>query len=141
MVSFLEHLDKSEIEDLITWYSEEIKNPSKGRGNILLKLQNYRKRIKGVKREVIDFILNNFDDIIIGDLIVLRAGYTIPCDGVYVFGTDNFSADESGLTADNYTVYTGTSSQTVNWLMEADEPDTPAYRNLAYVVFEDVSLI
>lgn len=49
----------------------------------------------GIEKEV------SFTDIVIGDLIVLRAGYTVPCDGVYVFGTDNFTADEAGLTGES----------------------------------------
>ena len=43
----------------------------------------------------------DFADCVAGDLIVLRAGYAIPCDGLFVFGTDNFKTDEAGLTGES----------------------------------------
>lgn len=48
----------------------------------------------GVEQEIL------FENVLIGDLVVLRAGYNIPCDGVYVLGTSNFTTDESGLTGE-----------------------------------------
>ena len=41
-----------------------------------------------------------FEECVVGDLIVLRAGYAIPCDGLFVFGTDNFKTDEASLTGE-----------------------------------------
>lgn len=42
-----------------------------------------------------------FEEVIVGDLVVLRAGFTVPCDGIFVFGTENLKADESGLTGES----------------------------------------
>ena len=42
-----------------------------------------------------------FQECVTGDLIVLRAGFAIPCDGLFVFGTDNFKTDEAGLTGES----------------------------------------
>ena len=41
-----------------------------------------------------------FSDIVVGDLIILRNGFTIPCDGIFVLGTENLKADQSGLTGE-----------------------------------------
>jgi len=41
-----------------------------------------------------------FEQVIVGDLIVLRQGFGIPCDGIFVLGTENLRADESALTGE-----------------------------------------
>jgi len=42
-----------------------------------------------------------FPDVLTGDLIVLRAGYSIPADGIFVLGTENFKTEEAGLTGES----------------------------------------
>jgi len=41
-----------------------------------------------------------FSDVVCGDLVVLRHGFTIPCDGIFVIGTQNLKADQAGLTGE-----------------------------------------
>lgn len=36
----------------------------------------------------------------VGDLIVLRTGFSVPCDGVYVTGTENLKCEESAMTGE-----------------------------------------
>lgn len=42
-----------------------------------------------------------FGDVVVGDLVVLRDGFTIPADGIFVFGTENLKASEAGLTGES----------------------------------------
>jgi len=42
-----------------------------------------------------------FGEVVIGDLVVLRDGFTVPADGIFVFGTDNLKAQEAGLTGES----------------------------------------
>lgn len=44
------------------------------------------------------------------------------------------------LTAGNHTVYLGTEDQPGDWYIASDQPDTPAYRNVAYIVFNHIEL-
>jgi hypothetical protein len=44
------------------------------------------------------------------------------------------------LTQDNFEIYLGTDDQVVDWFIEADKPDTPAYRNIVYIVFRNLPL-
>ena len=40
-------------------------------------------------------------DIIIGDLVKLSVGYTIPCDGIFAYGTLDLKTDEKRLTGES----------------------------------------
>eukprot|EP00484_Ammonia_sp_Unknown_P011182 CAMPEP_0197073056 /NCGR_PEP_ID=MMETSP1384-20130603/210406_1 /TAXON_ID=29189 /ORGANISM="Ammonia sp." /LENGTH=1037 /DNA_ID=CAMNT_0042511881 /DNA_START=129 /DNA_END=3241 /DNA_ORIENTATION=+ len=42
-----------------------------------------------------------FGDVVVGDLVVLRDGFTIPADGIFVLGTENLKAQEAGLTGES----------------------------------------
>eukprot|EP00486_Rosalina_sp_Unknown_P014513 CAMPEP_0201579392 /NCGR_PEP_ID=MMETSP0190_2-20130828/26911_1 /ASSEMBLY_ACC=CAM_ASM_000263 /TAXON_ID=37353 /ORGANISM="Rosalina sp." /LENGTH=769 /DNA_ID=CAMNT_0048013763 /DNA_START=180 /DNA_END=2486 /DNA_ORIENTATION=+ len=42
-----------------------------------------------------------FGEVVVGDLVVLRDGFTIPADGIFVFGTENLKASEAGLTGES----------------------------------------
>eukprot|EP01083_Nonionella_stella_P056300 148336_1 len=42
-----------------------------------------------------------FGDVVVGDLVVLRDGFTIPADGIFVLGTENLRAQEAGLTGES----------------------------------------
>ena len=42
-----------------------------------------------------------FGQVVVGDLVVLRDGFTIPADGIFVFGTENLKASEAGLTGES----------------------------------------
>lgn len=58
-------------------------------------------------------------------------------DSVLVYDGTNYSG---GLTIDNHEIYLGTATQSVDWLIEAHNPDTPAYRHLVYIVFNKIQL-
>jgi len=40
-------------------------------------------------------------DIVVGDIVLLKMGNEIPCDGIYVSGTDDLKVDESQLTGES----------------------------------------
>merc|ERR1719242_1118866 len=42
-----------------------------------------------------------FGEVVVGDLVVLRDGFTIPADGIFVLGTENLKAQEAGLTGES----------------------------------------
>jgi len=42
-----------------------------------------------------------FGEVVVGDLVILRSGFTIPADGIFVFGTDNLKTQEAGLTGES----------------------------------------
>jgi len=44
------------------------------------------------------------------------------------------------LVNSNTTIYLGTDSQIIDWRMQSDKTDTPAYRNICYIVFNDIEL-
>lgn len=44
------------------------------------------------------------------------------------------------LTASNHADYLGTGTQSINWSIQSNKPDTPAYRNTAYIVFSNIEL-
>jgi len=45
-----------------------------------------------------------------------------------------------GIVSSNVTFYNGTDLQNIDWRIQSDKSDTPAYRNIAYVVFNNVQL-
>lgn len=45
-----------------------------------------------------------------------------------------------GINSSNITIYDGTEDQHIDWRIQSDKPDTPAYRNVAYIVFNTVQL-
>jgi len=53
------------------------------------------------------------------------------------FTTSIVDQDEA---SGNMSIYTGRQDQKPDWLMQKSEPDTPAYRNVAYVVFNNLQL-
>ena len=42
-----------------------------------------------------------FGEVVVGDLVVLRDGFTVPADGIFVLGTENLKAQEAGLTGES----------------------------------------
>jgi len=58
-------------------------------------------------------------------------------DAVLVYDGINYT---SGLEQDNHTIYNGTTTQEIDWYMQAVNPDTPGYRNLVYIVFREIEL-
>lgn len=58
-------------------------------------------------------------------------------DSVLVYDGLNFSG---GLSPNNVTMYNGSDVQEINWYIQSNEPDTPAYRHVAYVVFNSIAL-
>lgn len=45
-----------------------------------------------------------------------------------------------GLRNTNVSIYNGTNTQEIDWIIHANRSDTPAYRNLAYIVFNTIEL-
>jgi Ca2+-transporting ATPase len=41
-----------------------------------------------------------FTELVVGDLVVLRAGFAVPADGIFVLGTEAMKTDEAGLTGE-----------------------------------------
>jgi len=58
-------------------------------------------------------------------------------DSVLVYDGSKYSG---GLTVSNHDFYPGSSTQTPSWIIQSSESDTPAYRNLCYLVFNDIQL-
>jgi len=58
-------------------------------------------------------------------------------DSVLIFDGRYFA---SWIPPSAITIYKGNDTDDVNWLMQADNPDTPAYRNVCYIVLHDVPL-
>jgi hypothetical protein len=58
-------------------------------------------------------------------------------DSVLVYDGENFSG---GLNSNNFEIYNGSITQPVDWYIESYEADTPAYRNIVYIVFRDIQL-
>lgn len=58
-------------------------------------------------------------------------------DSVLVYDNTNYTG---GLNATNHSIYLGTSTQPIDWYIQANNPDTPAYRNLVYIVFNKIEL-
>lgn len=58
-------------------------------------------------------------------------------DSNLVFNNGSYSG---GLYANNHTKYLGTDTQPIDWVIQSDKTDTPAYRNVAYIVFRDIEL-
>ena len=53
------------------------------------------------------------------------------------FADGYYNSEES---SGGISIYLGTSTQTPNWLLQANNPDSPAYRNLCYLVFDTFQL-
>ena len=51
---------------------------------------------------------------------------------VYDNGSSNY--------LNNITIYKGTSTQNIDWRIQSDKADAPAYRSIAYIVFNDIPL-
>lgn len=58
-------------------------------------------------------------------------------NSVLVYDGTNYSG---GLTAENHHIHLGTKTQNVDWYIQAHDPDTPAYRNMFYIVFNSIEL-
>lgn len=58
-------------------------------------------------------------------------------DSVLVYDNNNYSG---GLTYSNNYVHFGTSDQSIDWYIQSINPDTPAYRNVFYIVFNSIQL-
>ena len=58
-------------------------------------------------------------------------------DSVLVYDNTNYSG---GLTYSNHTIYFGTPDQEIDWYIQSKDSDTPAYRNLCYIVFNNIEL-
>jgi len=58
-------------------------------------------------------------------------------DSVLVYDGTDYSG---GLSYTNHTIYLGNSTQEIDWYMQSKNSDTPAYRNLCYIVFNDIEL-
>ena len=41
------------------------------------------------------------DEVVVGDLVILRAGYTIPADGIFVLGSEDLKATEAAMTGES----------------------------------------
>lgn len=66
------------------------------------------------------------------------AGYSkIWFDSVLVFDGTNYSG---GLSAEQHTRYNGSETQSIDWFLQMKNADSPAYRNIAYIVFRDIEL-
>lgn len=66
------------------------------------------------------------------------------CDSVliYDFGSDKSleSLQASAQVSSQFTIYKGTSDQNPDWFLQSQNADTPAYRNIAYIVFKGFQL-
>jgi len=58
-------------------------------------------------------------------------------DSVLVYDGVNY---HGGLDYDNYNVHKGTGNQSVDWFIQSKDEDTPAYRNVVYIVFRKIEL-
>jgi len=41
------------------------------------------------------------DEVVVGDLVILKAGYTIPADGIFVLGSEDLKATEAAMTGES----------------------------------------
>lgn len=75
--------------------------------NNFQKEKQFRKQEAESKKKDCIVIRNNeekkisFGDVVVGDLVVLRDGFTIPADGIFTHGTENLKASEAGLTGES----------------------------------------
>lgn len=58
-------------------------------------------------------------------------------DSVLVYDDKDYYG---GLTESKHYGYLGTDTQEINWIIQASDPNTPAYRHICYIVFDDIDL-
>eukprot|EP01084_Bolivina_argentea_P295942 509620_1 len=71
------------------------------------KEQQFRKQEEESKKKFCIVLRNGqekeiaFKNVVAGDLVILRDGFTVPADGIFVLGTENLKAEEAGLTGES----------------------------------------